>query len=414
MPRLRLTDALAAKAVVPPGKAEFVLSDTDVVGFELRVRGDAKSWILRYRPLGGGRAAPPKPLRLGAHPSMKAAEARTQARTALGRVAAGGDPSADRQAAKKRSQSKLAVLLDRYDADLERRGYVNRKVVVAGLRSRMKALLDTDIRDVTGEDVANIMDAARRAGMVGAAEDFRSRAGAFFAWCIAEAKVLATNPLAGQRKQRATRLDRVGQQQHGRALNDEEVAQVWEAAQPSTVFHRYIRFLLLTGCRRGEGAGLTWAMVDRTAALINLPAAFVKQGRGHTVPITPDLAAIFDACPRDARSDLVFASAKTGGCMSGWTPQMKKFARLSKVDFQLHDLRRSVRTGLSRLGVSSETAELALGHARSNLEARYNRDEATTALRDAFERWASHVVVRQSVVSYDKNERKISIDFSAF
>ena len=60
-------------------------------------------------------------------------------------------------------------------------------------------------------------------------------------------------------------------------------------------------------------------------------------------------------------------------------------------DLRLHDLRRTFRTGLSRLGVDTETAELALGHARSDLEARYNKDAATGELRKAFEAWANHL-----------------------
>ena len=71
--------------------------------------------------------------------------------------------------------------------------------------------------------------------------------------------------------------------------------------------------------------------------------------------------------------------------------RVAKAVKASGVQFDLHDLRRTVRTGLSRLGVSTETAELALGHARSELEAIYNRDDAAGALRLAFDRWADHV-----------------------
>lgn len=67
------------------------------------------------------------------------------------------------------------------------------------------------------------------------------------------------------------------------------------------------------------------------------------------------------------------------------------FVKASGVHFTLHDLRRTFRTGLSRLGVDREIAELALGHAREDLEARYNRDGCETALREAFDAWGGHV-----------------------
>ena len=77
--------------------------------------------------------------------------------------------------------------------------------------------------------------------------------------------------------------------------------------------------------------------------------------------------------------------------MSGWSKLVAKAERASGVAFDLHDLRRSMRTGLSRLGVSTETAELALGHARTELEAIFNRDDAAISLLAAFDRWGRHV-----------------------
>jgi integrase len=195
----------------------------------------------------------------------------------------------------------------------------------------------------------------------------------------------------GIRKERSTRADRLAKADRGRALSDQELAAVWRAAPLERSFGRMVRFFILTGCRRGEGAGLTWQMVDRKKNVINLPAQFVKQGRGHVVPITDELAEILDACPTLAGSDFVFASAKTGGKVSGWTKLVAGIEKTAKVDFSLHDLRRTFRTGLSRLGVDVETAELALGHARTNLEAIYNRDTAEATLRDAFKRWSAHV-----------------------
>jgi integrase len=124
------------------------------------------------------------------------------------------------------------------------------------------------------------------------------------------------------------------------------------------------------------------------------------------VYISGALGAVLSACERDARSpDLVFPSARSGGPMKGWSKIMDRadvrsgrgrqakpgFVRAAGVDFTLHDLRRTFRTGLSRLGVDRDIAELALGHARADLEARYNRDDCEAALRAAFEAWAAHV-----------------------
>ncbi|WPP04233.1 site-specific integrase [Methylocella tundrae] len=253
---------------------------------------------------------------------------------------------------------------------------------------------------MSGADLWAIIEALQKVGKEGAAEDFRSRARAFFTWCV-KSKALDANPLLGYRKERSTRADRISKQEHGRALSDVELAKVWQAASLGAPFGRLIRFLILTGCRRGEGAGLTWPMVDRADGVINLPAAFVKQGRGHSVPIAPALADLLDVCPISAGSDLVFPSVRSGGLMSGWSDLTGALSKTAGVDFKLHDLRRTFRTGLSRLGVNSDLAELAMGHARVGLEATYNRDAGLAALRVAFELWSAHVeqIVSKSLSS---------------
>ena len=386
MPTARLSDRVAAEASLPLGKNDLILWDTEVTGFALRIRPAGKSWIVAYRPRGAGRSANMKRLKLASVGVIpRTAAARQLAREALGRVANGNDPLAERRAAKMLEKARLDDLLKRYDRDLERRNYVNRKTVIAGLRAKMGALLQRVVREITGADLALIVERLEQAGQHGAAQDFRSRARAFFQWTLVKARVLTTNPLIGLRKERTTRADRIVKAGHGRALSDDELVTVWTAADPTTAFGRLLRFYLLTGCRRGEGAGLSWSMLDAHRTTIELPARFTKQGRAHVVYVAPLLADLIAHCPVDARSDLVFASPKTGGQMSGWTPMLRAFAKRCPVEFELHDLRRTFRTGLSRLGIEPDIAELALGHARAGLEATYNRDRREALVRDAFD-----------------------------
>ncbi len=140
MPRTKLTDAAVAAAVLPPGKAEVVLWDSEVTGFGLRIRPGGRTWIVAYRPAGSGRSANTRRLKLGTPETVAtAAAARKLARIALGKIAAGGDPLAESRELRRRKQSHVTELLDRYDEDLQRRGYVNRTVVISGLRKRLKA-----------------------------------------------------------------------------------------------------------------------------------------------------------------------------------------------------------------------------------------------------------------------------------
>jgi len=403
-----LTDAKVKAAALPAGKREMVIWDADLQGFGLRLRGATKSYIVVYRPTGAGRAANPKRMKVGSPntiPNVK--EARNLARAALGRVAAGGDPIEERKKEQHLEAVTVAAMLDRYDAHLERRQYVTRKDVLSLLRRRLSSVRNRGIADLKGWELAQMIERldAEPAGSKGTT--FRSRLNTFLNWCAFDARVIDVNPLAGYRRRRDTRAERVARAVRGRALSDAELAAVWITARSDRAFGRLVRFLILTGCRRNEGGRLSWDMVDKDRSRIDLPAAFTKQARGHTVFVAPELREVMELCTPDARGPgWVFPAPRTGQPMSGWSKIMDRnnlrgrtgstgrtpgFVAASGVDFSLHDLRRTFRTGLSRLGVDREIAELALGHAREDLEARYNRDGCEDALRDAFDRWGAHV-----------------------
>jgi hypothetical protein len=70
--------------------------------------------------------------------------------------------------------------------------------------------------------------------------------------------------------------------------------------------------------------------------------------------------------------------------------------------WRLHDLRRTMRTNLGKLGVQPHIAELAINHARGNIEAIYDRHRYQREIAVALARWAAYVLAlvegRESVV----------------
>lgn len=406
--RVRLTDARVRKFPLMEPKKERVVWDADLPGFGLRIRHTSKSYIVQYRPVGASRETAAKRFKLGTPETIATVmEARRLARAALGRVAAGGDPAAERKEDQRRANATVSALLARYDEHLQRREYVTRTDVLSLLRRRLKPVMSREVSSLKGWELAELFEKLDRAGRSSAAASFRTKCNTFLNWCAFEARVIDANPLAGYRRRRDTRAERVAKSQTGRALSDTELAAVWTAAKPDTSFGRLVRFLILTGCRRNEGARLQRDMIDMAQGRIDLPATFTKQARGHTVFIADQLSQVLHQCQPDTRGpEWVFPSYRTGGPMSGWSkimdandrrteggtaPRTPGFVKASGVDFTLHDLRRTFRTGLSRIGVDRDTAELALGHAREDLESRYNRDDCEAALRAAFEAWGAHV-----------------------
>ena len=146
---------------------------------------------------------------------------------------------------------------------------------------------------------------------------------------------------------------------------------------------------MLTGLRRGELAQIERSR-DIRADRIVVRLEHSKTGNPHMVPLTPLMREVITGAPITT-SPLIFPSVRTGGRIRAWSRWVTQLRQASGVDFRLHDLRRTARTLMSRLGVAEDIAELAIGHVRADLIARYNKDEAWEGRRDAFERVSAHV-----------------------
>jgi integrase len=114
------------------------------------------------------------------------------------------------------------------------------------------------------------------------------------------------------------------------------------------------------------------------------------------------MRSVIAAQPRNL-SLLLFPSRITGGPLKGWTKLVAALKDASGVDVELHDLRRTVRTCMSRLGVPEDIAELAIGHQRADLVARYNKDQAWQARVEAFEKVSAQVSALLVDAADDRN-----------
>ena len=82
-----------------PSRGRHWLWDTELKGFGLQVEASGtKTYIVRYRPKGHGRAGKRCFVKIGRHGEVTAEQAREQAKGLLGQVAMGRDPAAERRA----------------------------------------------------------------------------------------------------------------------------------------------------------------------------------------------------------------------------------------------------------------------------------------------------------------------------
>src|SRR5262249_9782694 len=82
-----------------------------------------------------------------------------------------------------------------------------------------------------------------------------------------------------------------------RVLDDDELRLIWKEADSNGYFGSFVKFLLLTGARRGEVAGLTWAEID--GDLWTLPASRNKTKVELARPLSKAALAVVDAQPRN-------------------------------------------------------------------------------------------------------------------
>ena len=384
----RLTEVTVQRARAPRTGQVF-LWDGEVRGFGVRILpSGSKTFWFQYRPHGGSS----RMIRIGTFPKIPVAKARNIARRHAGKVAEGGNPAADRQAERMRDKATLRVLLAEggpYQLELQRRGVVNVKPALSSLRRGLLHLMSKEVSYLTRRDLVTAIESVEHDGRPGAAQDLRRFTRVFLEWSVSSG-LLTANPLAGLRRPVRSRAERLKAASNGgRALSDDEIRNVWHSAGKFSSFGALVRLALLTGLRRGELAQLERKR-DILADRIVVQPEHAKSGAQHEVPLTELMRAVIAAEPVTT-GKLVFPSVITGGRIKGWTKLVAKLQRDSGVDFRLHDLRRTARTLMSRLGVPEDLAQLAIGHVRAALIARYNKDTAWQGRCDAFERVSAHV-----------------------
>ena len=386
----KLTET-AVRHVGVPTIGQTMIWDQAVTGFAVRILpGGSRTFWFQYRT-SGGRSGKNRMVRVGSWPTVSLNAARKAARDLAGQVARGQDPAAKRQEAKRRDSSTLRHLLaadGEYERHLKHRHIVNAKVIISGLNRGLHRLMSKDVADLTRQDFVSAIATIEAVGKPGAAQDLRKFARTFLEWCVSSGRA-HSNVLAGLRQPKRSRAERLKAAANGgTALSDDQIRKLWQTASDFGSYGGLVRLALLTGARRGELAALERNHL-RADRIIIVPE-HAKTGAQHEVPLTPLMREVIAGEPITT-SPLVFPSSKTGGRLKGWTKLTAKLQRASGVAFRLHDLRRTARTLMSRLGVAEDIAELAIGHVRADLVARYNKDQAWEGRSDAFARVSAHV-----------------------
>lgn len=190
---------------------------------------------------------------------------------------------------------------------------------------------------------------------------------------------------------------RLTSQKGKRYLNDNELTRFLHWL-PGSVFtptqKNILRMTLWTGCRTGEICNAEWRDIDLDRSVWHLRET--KTDAPRSVQLATQ-AADFLRQLRFTTGDYPFPSQKTGKPIQqkSLTEQAWHLRQTNRMldiaHWSPHDLRRTVRTGLSRLGCPNEIAEAVLGHTRGGIEGVYNLHSYESECREWLQKWADHL-----------------------
>jgi integrase len=255
------------------------------------------------------------------------------------------------------------------------------------------------ISEITSHDVYFLVDEVRHRGVPGLerrsggptdgqARVMHATLSAAFSWFVKNRRC-ERNPCTGVHTPGAGH-------ERDRVLSDDELVKLWSATdEVGGHFGAIYKLLILTGCRLNEIAGMRWAELSDDLTSLKLPAERVKNRVPHDVPLPPTAREVITAVPRISGSEFVFTS-RSGRPVSAFSKAKAAVDDLMPAvpPWRTHDVRRTVATGLQRLGVPLAVTEKVLNHegeSFAGIVKVYQRHEYAAEKREALEKWAAHV-----------------------
>jgi integrase len=451
MARVVLTDRTLKALARRPPERETTYVDAVVPGFGARVMPSGQVTFVLFTRFPGARN--PTRRSLGSYGALTLEEARTKARAWLTMVKCGVDPKVAEQKTRgdnlRRQANTFAAVLEDYirlavigpdpKNPLQRRG----NEVARDLRRTFVPLWGSrPVTDITRRDVLMVIEGVRDvgteqtvaqgtersdAGPVGKhrkargtptqARNALSSLKTLFGWVIYRGVYgIETSPCGEMRAERIVGVAK----KRGRILSDNELRAFWRATgRMGYPIGPLYRLLLLSGLRLNEAADASPHELDYSRAAWTIPADRMKgknaTARPHVVPLTKDIRELFESLPQFENARFVFST--TFGASPVWGSSQVK-ARLDRRMLRTlraaarrrgedprkvelpgwvnHDLRRTLRTGLSALKINGvridrDVREAVLAHAKPGLDGVYDLYDLFDEKQTALEAWAAQL-----------------------
>ena len=358
--RAQALTAKTIEALKPdPNGGAYRVPDLRCKGLGLRVAADGgKTWDLAYRIKGKGVRRPS----LGRFEDVGLEAARRRANELTSAARLGRDLIANEKAA--RDQHEQSYTVERLINEYVRRRVVGRLRTAGEIERMLKRalapMMTRKASDIERRELRKLLDAVADQGFERAAGKQRQAIGTMLKWAVSQ-DIIKTNPAEGLSSYSLGKP-------RNRVLSEDEIRLLWrwldDSRNISTGVGAIMKLQLCLGARVGEISGMRvreFAKDHKGRLLWTLPAERSKNRKARVTPILGLAAEIISARTSD---DMLFPS-ETGDCHTNGSVAQQLRIRSIKLPtdhFKTHDLRRTVATLMTKLGLPLELVAMVVGH----------------------------------------------------
>ncbi len=370
----------------------------DGQGLRLVVKASGRrSWVFRFQ-LGGQR----REAGLGSFPAVSLKEARQAASVMRGQLLEGIDPltareamRASEQAVKARTVTFKAVAADYIAA--HRAGWKNAKHAqqwentLATYAEPVIGHLPTS--EITTAHLLEILTPIWHA-KTETASRVRNRIELILDAAKARGLRNGENPARwrGHLDKLLPKRSKVQARTHHAALPWAELPEFMaELAEHEGLTYAAMRLTILTACRTSEVLGATWSEIDLESRTWTIPAARMKAGREHRVPLSDPALELLASLPQLAGNAHLFPGQRPGRPLSNMAMLMS-LRRMGREGLTMHGFRSTFRDwAAERTHYPREVCEMALAHVvAAGSEAAYWRGDMFDKRRALMADWGQY------------------------
>ena len=370
----------------------------------LRVRGSARSWIVRGPRINGKKPE----AGLGSCDRVSLALARRERDNLVDKWQNGKDPVAERRAVKeaqsnRRTFAQVARLKIKLMAPGWRMSFDGKTGTLDAWTKNMDvdcaAIANKAIDEISVVDIKRVVGPYWDRGTLKAARDFLKRIEMVFDYAIAHGWRAAANPAAWTVFKQLWPASPTRKTHHAALPWQDVPAFLKRVRESEAVTAQILELAILTACRCGEARGAQWSEIDFKAKTWTVPADRMKMKDDHVVPLSEQALALLQRVKAEGLAgEWVFPAYLNDGRRRDRDINVpfphanvwRLVKRLGGDDaLTVHGFRSTFRDWCGEHGHDRELAERSLAHKfGSEVEEAYSRSRLVARRAPLMQQWA--------------------------